>query len=142
MTDLYKDPPNWLTITDEIRGVKTLTDVKNIVDRIFPGLIVCTYPFFSKDYPLLSRNWMTVCKQLKLQPTCILILRNWEPDDDHKLVAHIAECFTKAGFLVRTDIDVQACTKCGSAIPTELYHSAMLEKNIPLPTWSPKCSTC
>lgn len=142
MTDKYTDPPNWLTYTDEIREAKTLGDVKAIVDRLYPDLIVGTIPRFSQDYPNLQRNWYKVFEPTKITPTCILIFRTYEPDENHKLVAHIAECFTKAGFLVRTTMDLQPCTICGNALPTQMYHTAMAGKGIALPEWSNKCSSC
>lgn len=142
MTDSYIDPPNWLEITDEMRAVKTLGDVKAIADRVFPGLIIGTFHDFSKDYSNLYNNWVTLCKKLQVQPVGIMLFKNWEPDEKHKLVAHIAECFTKAGFFVRTDFDMQLCTKCSRVIPTEIYHNVMVTKGIQLPPWSPKCTTC
>lgn len=142
MTDKYVDPHNWLEYTDRIREAKTLGDVKNIIDNIFPGLIIHTLPNFSQDYEILRRNWYQLCKTLNAEPKCIMIFADWNPDESHKLVAHIAECFTKAGFLVRTCTEIQRCDTCRLAIPTHEYHTLMTGKGIKLPEWSANCTDC
>ena len=63
-TDKYNNPTNTDEITEELRECKTLGEVKNLTERVFPEWFVTTISKFSVDYPQFQQNWEMVCKKI------------------------------------------------------------------------------
>ena len=141
--DKYLDPPNTLEILKELEELKTLGEVKNLIDRVFPDWFVTTMPDYSLDYPHLRTNWREMCKITKSTPTQVVIVEEIISDNSHSLVHIFAECLTRVGFSVRRKREYTPCEKCNNAIPNSAMWQLFKDKNFKVPaTWSSKCSTC
>lgn len=142
----YKDPPEHAAIlTRLIQDVKTIKDVKDLVDEVFPGWIITFLPGFSDDYPHLNRNWLSLCTMNKTHPTQVIIVDNYPNiEGDYTLVGHFSECFSRAGFIVRKMTEYIPCSVCNRALPTEVGYKALQSNNIKdIPgEYRTHCSTC
>ena len=139
---MYSDPENIVEILDQIKSQKTLGDVKNLMDKVFPGLFVCSLPSYSQDYPHLTDNWHTICGLAQTTPKEIIILDNYD-DQSNELIKQFADLFTSAGFVVRKKIEYFPCKVCQKALPNQLLYNLFQEKNFKIPpTWSETCQSC
>lgn len=139
----YIDPENIDDILEELKTLATLGDVKNLIDRVFPGLIVGIIPRFSKDYASIQANWEKVCTRTNTRPAQILIMDDYFFQDGYTLVRIFCETFTKAGFCVRKRNEYTGCTVCGNAVATQNNHALLKKLGQQVPTeWSNKCSGC
>jgi hypothetical protein len=142
----YKDPPDHAAIlTKLVQDVKTIKDVKELVDEVFPGWIITFLPGFSDDYPHLNRNWLSLCTMHKTHPRQIMIVDNYPNiEGDYTLVGHFCECFSRAGFMVRKMSEYIPCSVCNRALPTKAGYKALHSngvKEIP-GEYRTHCSTC
>lgn len=132
----YTDPENTVEIFLKIKNCATIGEVKNLVDKTFPGLFVGTLSTFSDDYPHLNKNWQSICESLSTTPKEIIIFDNYS--DDCSLVKSFAECFTRAGFAVRRKCEYIPCEKTGKAVPSEAIYNLLKDKGFTVPEkWSP-----
>lgn len=140
----YQDPSNMEEIVKELKEMKTMGDVNELAKRTFPDWIVATLPRFCDGYPHLNSNWIVLCKRIGINPTQILIVRELSMSDNHKLLRMFIECFTQAGFSVRSMTDYIPCTKCEVvAVPTPQVYGIMKEKGLKIPEINTMtCSDC
>ena len=132
--DMYVDPSNTKDILNDLTECKTIGEVYHLIQQIFPEWVVCFLQDFCPGYPHLTKNWHTICKDLEVTPTQIIIVRDLFTDEEHDLVKHFAECFTKAGFAVRRMGEYIPCTKCEKvAIPTSHSRNIMKKLELPIP---------
>jgi len=131
-------------IVKELKEMKTMGEVNNLVKRTFPDWIITTLSRFCDGYPHLNNNWIILCKKIGINPSQILIVRELSMSDDHKLLRMFIECFTQSGFSVRSMTDYIPCIKCEIvAVPTPQIHNSMKEKNLKIPEInSMKCQEC
>lgn len=139
----YIDPPNANEIIEEIKNLGTLGEIRELVDRVFPGFIIGIIPKFSKDYAAIQKNWEIVCSRIGIQPAQILIISDYFFQDGYNLAKVICETFTRVGFCVRRYDEYIMCNGCGNAIATENNYLLLKKLGQQVPTiWSNKCSTC
>jgi hypothetical protein len=142
--DKYLDPPNALDIIEDIKKCKTIGEVKNIANKIFPGWIITYLPKYCDDYPHLTDNWNVVSKSIGIEKQSIIIVDDIFFDKScYSVITIFSECFTRAGFLVRKKNDYFPCMKCKSAIPSLELWNFFKRKEIAIPdTWSSTCKQC
>lgn len=132
----YIDPDNTTELILKIKNSPTLGEVKNLMDKTFPGLFVTVLPSFSDDYPHLNKNWKTICDSIPTTPKQVMILDNYS--EDCTLVKVFTECFTTAGFAVRRKCEFIPCENTGKAVPSEGVYQLFKEKGFTVPeSWSP-----
>ena len=143
VTEKYNNPSNIDEIMEELKICKTLGDVKALTEKVFPDWFVTTLPRFCNDYPHFQKNWELVCQKIGVKPTQIMIVEEVEQGPNYTLIQNFAECFTRAGFVVRKQMEFIPCSKCGAAVPTQLVYKQLQEKIITVPPrWSETCSSC
>ena len=121
-TEIYKDPENWETIVQNMNELKTMKDILDLMRKTFPNIVVGFLDGFSPDYPHLTEDWQKIVDELGVKRTQVMILDNVSYDENHKLVKHFCECFTRAGFAVKRKMEFVPCPNTGLAVPTELNH--------------------
>ena len=125
--DKYIDPDNMDEIIQELAEKRTLKDVIDYIDVIFPEWIVSFSEKYSDSYPLLTESWKKACDELQVKPTQIMIVDKVDFTEDHKLLTTIGDLFTKAGFSVRSKDHLLPCVKCGSSYPSQSIHTILKE---------------
>ena len=145
MTDNYQDPENIDEIIEELKRSKTIENVVDLINRVYPTLILYYLRKYSEDYPHLQSNWENYCNEQKVRPAHIMIVNEFLVDETHKLIGVFAELFTICGFMVRTPKDIYPCDNCDCALPTlqkfiKMKNSKTIKLSIDL--WSSKCSKC
>lgn len=139
----YKDLENSLEILESVRLMKTLGEVYNFIQETFPDWILGTLPRYSPDYNVLQQNWEKLTSDLNVPHTVIIVVNDFEFDENHQLVRNFSEIFTRAGFSVRRKSEVVSCSVCGLAIPTVPLYEKLKEKGEIVPeNWSSKCTEC
>ena len=145
MSDKYNDPENLEEILSKIKSAPTLGDIKPILESLYPTWIIGSMKGYSKDYPLLQKNWETICDLSKVKPLEIIIVDFilYNQDKKHTLLHVFAEILTKSGFCVRSKDEFSPCKKCNLAIPSDVLYDMMKKNhhNIPF-RWSPVCEKC
>jgi hypothetical protein len=138
----YEDPENYESILEEIKNAPTLREVHDIVKRVYPDWIVCLLDGFSKDYQHLDKNWRKVCVQMKVRPTKVMIVNNFEHNNDNmKLVNIFCEIFTKSGFSVKKSSEYIPCVNCQYAIPVPEVYDRFKNSRFSIPDkWKDVCS--
>lgn len=137
----YQDPDNTVEILLDIKNSPTIGDVKNLMDKTFPGLFITVLPSFSEDYPHLNDNWLKICKSLNTTPKQIIILDNY--NEDSTLIQKFCECFTTAGFCVRKKMEFIPCQNCSKAIPSIPVYDLFKSNNFNIPkTYLSVCQNC
>lgn len=140
-----RDPPDLEPIWASLSSLRTLGEIKEYVDRNFPGLIVGFLSAWSDDYPQFTRNWKLLCEKRGVTPAQIIIFAPIDFSDDSFQVAdHIAGIFAAAGFCVRRAHEIDSCPVCNKAILSMKVHAMLSEANDPtIPTkWDSVCSQC
>lgn len=141
----YKDVESTAFILEEIKKCRTMKEISDLVRSALPHWIIGFIDRYSNDYPDLTNNWNTYCKELNTKPTQILIVE-YVPikEEGYEVLNALCGLFTKVGFAVRTNRDIQPCTVCDAGIPTQNRYNFMKSNGITnLPeTWSPCCIEC
>jgi hypothetical protein len=77
-------------------------------------------------------------------PAQVMIVDDFDFGPDYSLIGHFAECFTRAGFSVRTKSQFIPCEKCMSAIPNEALYNLLKDKEgVSVPNiWKDTCTSC
>lgn len=141
--DKYLDPANTPEILNRLKTLRTLGEVKRLVEEVFPDWFVTTMEVYCPDYPHLMVNWQQICTMSKSIPTQIMIVEEISEDNAHSLLGTFAECFTRAGFSVRRKREYTPCENCGSAVPNAAMWQLFKDKGFRVPTkWSEKCTGC
>lgn len=141
--DKYLDPVNTPEHMNRLKSVRTLGEVKTLVDEVFPDWFVTVMETYCSDYPHLMDNWKKLCKMSNSSPTQIMIVEEIVGDDAHSLLSTFAECFTRAGFSVRRKREYVPCENCGSAVPNAAMWKLFKDKGFKVPkTWNSKCTEC
>uniref|UniRef100_A0A6C0H3X2 Uncharacterized protein n=1 Tax=viral metagenome TaxID=1070528 RepID=A0A6C0H3X2_9ZZZZ len=139
----YLDPPNSEEIIKQISDLQTIGDVKSFSKKVFPGWYVTSSTDYCKDYPHLSMNWKKFCDLVSVDRTLILLVDDVSFDDSHTVIRAFAECFTRAGFSVRSVDEYITCSVCKNIIPTKYMWGVFKEKGAKVPlVWSEKCTEC
>jgi hypothetical protein len=139
----YQDPENTLEIINNIKSLKTIGEVHHLVLSLYPEWILGNLSSYSLDYSSLQTNWENMCKILAVEPSKILIVDDFEFDDNTKILCTFSELFTRSGFVVRRKSEIISCGNCGLAIPTPEVYKKMKENNVEVPeTWSQNCQNC
>jgi hypothetical protein len=142
-TDKYSNPSNTDEIMEELKNAKTMGEVKELVDRVFPEWFVTTMDSFSTDYSQFNDTWSGICKKIGVKQAQIIIVEEVERGDNYSLIQNFAECFTKAGFAVRKKMQFIPCAKCNKALPSLLFYNMLKEKKFPvLDSWNSNCQKC
>ena len=102
MTDNYQDPENIDEIIEELKRSKTIENVVDLINRVYPTWILYYLRKYSEDYPHLQSNWENYCNEQKVRPAHIMIINEFLIDKNHTLIGVFAELFTICGFIVRT----------------------------------------
>ena len=142
--DIYIDPSNSIDILNRLKELRTLGDVKKLVDDTFPKWIISTMNSYSKDYPHLTENWEKICDISESRKAQVLIVDDITFDDSHTIIKTFCECFTRSGFSVRRKVEFIPCEKCNCAIPTySMWKEFNKKKNIKIPEkWRSVCVGC
>lgn len=139
----FSDPENVSDVLNRIRELPTIGDIKLLIDEIFPKWIITATNSFSNDYPHLNTNWATFCSTLKTLPSQILIVKELNFGENHKLIRVFTELATQSGFAVREMKDYGLCSVCCKCIPTSVMYNMFVQKGIQVPsTWDGKCTNC
>ena len=122
-TNLYKDPENWEEQLDNLKNLKTIGEVLNMLNEIYPGIVIGFMNGYSSDYPHLTEDWNKLAKLNNTTAKQIMILDNVSFGENHNLVRHFCECFIQAGFAVKRKMEFIPCEQTGLAVPSEImYH--------------------
>lgn len=141
--DLFNDPPNVSEIKEQIKNCKTVKDVIEIINFVYPSWIVVTVDNYSEDYQHLIKNWEIICEKFQIQKQKIIVVEDIVNDDSHTLVKFFADYFTSVGCIVRTINDICVCDICCLGIPNEQIYNKMKELKMDVPeVWSTKCLNC
>jgi len=139
----YSDPSYSSEVIKKISELQSIGDIKNLAEQVFPGWYVSSSSDFCNDYPHLSVNWKKFCDMIGTNRTLIILVDYISFDDSHTVIRAFAECFTRAGFSVRSVDEYILCSVCDKVIPLEHIWSVFKEKGAKVPPeWSDKCSTC
>lgn len=139
----YLDPPDSSEIIKKITTLQTIADIKNLAEQVFPGWYVASSINFCNDYPHLSMNWKIFCDMVNVKQTLIILVEDISFDDSHTVIRAFAECFTRAGFSVRSVDEYILCSECNKVIPSNHLWSVFKEKGAKVPLeYSERCSTC
>ncbi len=135
---MYKDKCD----IQELATLKTLQDVKEWVDKMYPGWIVGNAKRFSDDYPHLTCSWVEMCKMLKINPTEIMLVSYIPHKDDleRKILNAVCDIFSRSGFLLRRAIEFQPCPVCFSLLPSQDAWKKLTVK--PPFQWKNYCKLC
>lgn len=130
-------------VLDKIKGCKTLKQIEILMKEILPGWCLGFLNKFSDDYPVLTKNWYSMCKKINIKPTQIMLVKNIDISKKQTPESLFSECFSKAGFCVRRITEFNYCPNCLSAIPTEKLYNIIKENNNNIPKkWSQYCINC
>ena len=123
--------------------MKTIKDIHELLMSIYPTFIKNTLEEYSKDYPQFDINWRVLCLSLKVRKAYILLVNEWEEDDDHLLLKTFCEIFTQAGFVIRKYTEFFPCPVCKHLLPSEEMYNKLKESKMKVPDlWLAKCSEC
>lgn len=141
----YSDPDKDTlqnTVKDIIQS-KSIQDVFDLLHKIYPGFVINKLDEYSTDYPHFDKNWRAMCLSLKTRKASIVLVDDFEQDDEHILVKTFCEILTQSGFIVRKYTEFFPCSQCNSAIPNEEIYDKLKEANIKTPDkWSKSCVIC
>lgn len=131
--DKYIDPENIEELKQELSEKRTLKDVLEFVNTIFPDWVIDFVDKYSDKYPFLTKNWYKTCENAKVNPTQIMIVDKVDFTDGHNLLKIFGELFTMSGFSVRSREQLVLCPKCGDLFPTSEIHTLFREagENVP-----------
>ena len=115
----YRDREDTEQILESLKTAKNMADVHAIVADTYPSWILGFLKGFCPNYPHLTQNWERVCSEIGVPKAEVMIVEFVSADDDHKLIRAFAECFTRAGFAVRSHADYVPCRSTGMAVPRE-----------------------
>jgi hypothetical protein len=128
---------------NRVKEAKNLGEVFSIIQKVYPKWIIKTYKRYSDDYPTLTSNWHEICKNMNVEPTCIIKVESFQINEKYKLISFFCELFTKAGFCVRTKNDIFGCYKCDDVLPQSHLHDLLKTQNKTVPKyWSVVCKKC
>ena len=133
MNTSYVDPDNSEELIQGLSDKKTIKDVIDYIDTVFPKWIITFVNEYSPSYPSLTKNWYEICDNINVKPTAIMIVDHMQFTTDHTLIQTFGELFTKSGFSVRDKIQFVSCIKCKKAYPTEELHVMLRNKGEQVP---------
>jgi hypothetical protein len=131
----YSDPFGTSEIIEELKNTPTLGRVFDIVNRVFPTWMVTTVDNYSVDYPELTSTWVIAASTIGVRPTKIIIVDYLHPSSDgYTLIGTFAELFTRAGFMVRRNVEFLCCGVCTSLIPRQIVYDMMKDSGKSVPS--------
>jgi len=140
-SDKFKDPKNLESILSEIYNTQHMLGIKEICDKYLPDWYVTRIDDYCDDYITLRSNHIKLCKNMKVTPKGVLLVKYLSSDNEYTLINTLAELFTRTGLAVRREDDFIQCTVCGAAIPNEMLFRKLADGNHRVPyIWSDKCS--
>lgn len=130
---MYEDPDNIEELKKQLTEKRTLKDVLDFVNTIFPGWVVDFVDKYSDKYPFFTENWHKTCAEAKVKPTQIMIVDKVDFTEGHDLLKIFGELFTKSGFSVKCKDHLLRCPRCEAIYPTSEMHTILKEggSNIP-----------
>ena len=141
-----QDPENIDEILEKIGTIRTMGEIFELIDKTFPSWVIHIVDNFSNDYPFLDQNWANICKELNVRKAKIIIVRQIsliKEESNNKLIKIFCELLTKAGFIVRDVNDLQLCSKCGNALPTQGMYNTLKTMKVTIPEeYISECSKC
>jgi len=139
----YKDPDNVQDIIKSIIKMKTIKEIHELLMSLYPTFLKDTLEEYSSDYPQFDINWRGLCLSLKVRKAFILLVDDWEEDDEHLLLKTFCEIFTQAGFIIRKHTDFIPCPVCKHVLPSQEMYNKLKENKMNVPdVWLSKCSKC
>jgi hypothetical protein len=150
MEDKYKNPRGVEDIMVQLKNCKTIAEVKNLINEIYPDLIQGFSRGYSLDYPELIRSWHNLCQALKTAPKGIILVEYVPPsikDDNtgnYTLIRKFLDTMVVCGFVARRTIEFRICPTCKLVLPKhDLYKKIKFMKPESVPkNWDYKCSSC
>lgn len=141
---LYKDPENIDSLLEQMKKIETFDGIIKLTKNTFPTWILGFIDEFSDDYPHIQKGWVNTCKKIGLKRNKIVIVDDIVFDKNHTFILALAECFTRAGFMVRRKSEYVLCKVCKKAVPSYSSWEVMRDNSIPnIPTtWNDTCSQC
>lgn len=139
----YEDPENVQDIIKDIFKMKTIQDIVDLLNTLYPSFIRDKLEEYSKDYPHFDINWRGMCLTLKVKKAYILIVDEFHIDEKHILLQTFCEVLTQAGFIIRKYTEFFPCAVCKSALPTEEIYTKLVTAKVKTPSeWDKKCISC
>lgn len=77
----YEDPENVEEIIKSIFPLKSIQEIFDLINKIYPTLIKDRLEEFSKDYPHYDINWRSLCATLKIRKAYILLFDEYVEDE-------------------------------------------------------------
>jgi len=151
-----QDPENYNEIIENLKEKfssnfnsnfnSNFDELINIINQIFPNLIVNIFNEYSDDYNYLNNNWKLICDKLKINQQKIIIFEQIEYGENYKLLEFFCETLTKNGFVVRRKSEIIPCEHCNKAIISKdlfnkLKQNNLIKNQIP-EKWKKYCSNC
>jgi hypothetical protein len=121
----------------------SIAEAQELLEKHYPGWLLTSMTEYSSDYPHLSGNWNAICRKLGVRPKKIVLVADIQFDSEHKDINAIAEIMTKNGYCIRRQGELQPCSVCNKAIPTQGIWAVLYHAGLPVPReWKDHCSTC
>ena len=150
MEDKYKNPRGAEEVESRLRNCKTMAEVKNLINEVFPDLIRVFSRGYSSDYPALIGTWHTMCQALKTPPKGIILVEFVPPSirdagtEAYSLLRKFLDTMVACGFCVRRTTEFRLCPNCKLVLPKHgLYKKMKFMKPKDVPeVWDYKCGSC
>lgn len=139
----YEDTVDSKEILDELNDLAE-SEVLPYVKSKFKNWIVQELKEYSPDYPHLTENWAYMCRQARIEPKCILLVREIMFDDKHRVMSAFCEKLTKSGYVVRRFGDIFPCDVCYRGIMcSESWFLLRKKGGFRIPDmWAERCVSC
>jgi len=140
----YSDPPESKELISQLKSVSSnKEELREFVEKTFPGWLLASTDKYCKDYPHLQQNWEHICGMNNVQPQKIVVVDQVKFDENHALLRTICDVMTQRGYVVRRKEEFTGCEVCRHAIPVREVWQLLKDKGLPVPTvWSTNCSEC
>ena len=133
-----------------MKKCKTLDELKNLINEVYPDWVQQFYRGYSSDYSCLTYSWHTMCQALKTAPKGIILVEFVPPSikdvgaEEYSLLRKFLDTMVVSGFVVRRTIEFRVCPKCKLVLPKHnLYKKMKFMKPKDVPEdWDYKCRSC
>ena len=133
----------------KIRNAKTEKEMYEIINEMFPDLIIAFSNKYSDDYQYLTDNWNKICKIFKTTPKKIVLFNVIDNEDPKSPQNKLCDELTNMGYVIRRNNEFFLCDICNSAIPVKdlfkrlRFFKAKSDFEVKIPDiWSKQCSSC
>lgn len=137
----YNDPENYEEVFENIKNCPTIKEVIEVINKTYPDWIYGFFDGFSKDYPHLDNNWRKVCMQMKVSPSKVMLVKDFDFNNDNmKLINIFCELFTKCGFSIKKEREYIICKNCNLLIPVPEIYERFKNSGFSIPSnWNSEC---